>query len=164
MRVDGDPRGAPDGGLTAMKVDVLADTGAYGNHSIGVMFHGCAESISLYRCPVKRVDAEVVYTNNVPSGAFRGYGLGQVILGVESAMDDLALELGIDPFELRRINSVRPGDPLLTRTPSPSRIWSTAATASTSAWIWPRPALRRGNGVPPPAGEQWQVGEGMAWR
>src|SRR6185437_11503371 len=69
-----------DGRLTAMKIDVLADTGAYGNHAIGVMFHSCAESISLYNCPVKRVDAEVVYTNNTPSGAFRGYGLGQVIL------------------------------------------------------------------------------------
>ena len=80
-----------DGTLTAMKVDVLSDAGAYGNHSRGVLFHGCAESISLYNAPAKRVDAEAVYTNNVPSGAFRGYGLGQVILGVESAMDELAL-------------------------------------------------------------------------
>ena len=93
---------------------MLSDTGAYGNHAIGVMFHGCAESINVYRCPVKRVDAEVVYTNNVPSGAFRGYGLGQVILGVESAMDMLAERLDMDPFDLRRLNVVREGDPLLT--------------------------------------------------
>ena len=66
-----------DGRLTAMKIDVLSDTGAYGNHAIGVLFHGCSESISLYNCPVKRLDAEAVYTNNTPSGAFRGYGLGQ---------------------------------------------------------------------------------------
>ena len=122
-----------------MKVDVLSDTGAYGNHSIGVLFHGCAESISLYNCPVKRVDAEVVYTNNVPSGAFRGYGLGQVILGIESALDELAIELGIDPFELRRINAVaRRRSAARRRTPSPRPTWSTAATGSTSASTWPR--------------------------
>lgn len=65
-----------DGRLTAMKLDVLSDTGAYGNHSRGVLFHAVAESVSVYNCPVKHLDAEVVYTNNVPSGAFRGYGLG----------------------------------------------------------------------------------------
>ena len=68
--------------------------------------------MAVYRCPTKRIDAEAVYTNNVPSGAFRGYGLGQVILGVESAMDLLAQELDIDPFELRRLNVVQEGDPL----------------------------------------------------
>ena len=96
FRVKVDLGADADGTLTAMKVDVLSDTGAYGNHAIGVMFHSCAESVSVYTCPVKRVDAEVVYTNN-PVGAFRGYGLGQVIFGIESAMDELALKLGINP-------------------------------------------------------------------
>ena len=99
-----------DGMLTAMQIDLLSDTGAYGNHSRGVMFHSLAESTTIYRVPLKRVDAEVVYTNNIPSGAFRGYGLGQVVLGVESAMDMLAERLDIDPFDLRRINAIRPGD------------------------------------------------------
>ncbi|WP_348523421.1 molybdopterin cofactor-binding domain-containing protein [Demequina litorisediminis] len=81
-----------DGRLTALHLDVLSDTGAYGNHAIGVMFHGCSESIAVYRAPVKRLDAEAVYTNNVPSGAFRGYGLGQVIFAIESVLDDLALQ------------------------------------------------------------------------
>ena len=98
MRVTVSLGAGRDGVLTAMKIDVLSDTGAYGNHSLGVLFHGCAESISLYRCPVKRLDAEVVYTNNTRSGAFRGYGLGQVIFGIESAMDELAIRLGIDPL------------------------------------------------------------------
>src|SRR4029453_7117707 len=99
--------GADDEGtLTAMAVDVLSDTGAYGNHGPGVMFHGCHESVAAYRCANKRVDAEAAYTNNLPSGAFRGYGLGQVIFAIESAMDDLARELGIDPFELRRRNVI----------------------------------------------------------
>ncbi len=102
-----------DGVLTAMKLDELMDTGAYGNHGIGVMFHSLGESLAVYRCANKRVDAESVYTNNLPSGAFRGYGLGQVIFAVESAMDDLARAVGIDPFELRRRNVIVPGDPML---------------------------------------------------
>ena len=151
-----------DGTLTAMKIDVLSDTGAYGNHAIGVMFHGCAESISLYKSPVKRLDAEVVYTNNVPSGAFRGYGLGQVILGVESAMDELALALGIDPFELRRINAVEDGDPLLVVHPHPEEDLVYGSYGLDQCLDLAQVALRRGNGVAAPVGEHWKVGEGMA--
>ncbi|MCU1514221.1 MAG: aldehyde oxidase [Microbacteriaceae bacterium] len=103
--------------LTAIKVDELMDTGAYGNHGIGVMFHSVHESISVYRCENKRVDAESVYTNNLPSGAFRGYGLGQVVFAIESALDDLARTLDIDPFELRRLNAVRPGEPMYVTQP-----------------------------------------------
>ena len=77
------------------------------------MFHGCGESLAVYRCANKRVDAQAVYTNNLPSGAFRGYGLGQMIFAVESALDELARQLGIDPFELRRRNVVVPGDPFV---------------------------------------------------
>jgi CO/xanthine dehydrogenase Mo-binding subunit/aerobic-type carbon monoxide dehydrogenase small subunit (CoxS/CutS family) len=102
-----------DGTLTAMHVDQTMDTGAYGNHGIGVMFHSVSESVAVYRCPVKRVDAESVYTNNLPSGAFRGYGLGQVVFAIESAMDELARRLDIDPVEMRRRNVVVPGDPLV---------------------------------------------------
>jgi putative selenate reductase molybdopterin-binding subunit len=96
-----------------LAVDELVDTGAYGNHGIGVMYHSVHESISVYRCANKRVDAESVYTNNLPSGAFRGYGLGQVIFAIESAMDELARTLGMDPFELRRRNVVVPGDDMV---------------------------------------------------
>ena len=69
-----------EGVLTAMDVDVLSDTGAYGNHGPGVMFHGSHESLAIYRAPNRRVNTEAVYTNNPPSGAFRGYGLGAVRL------------------------------------------------------------------------------------
>ena len=113
MQVTVDVAADTDGVLTALSVDVLADTGAYGNHAMGVLFHSVAESIALYRVANKRVDARSVYTNNLPSGAFRGYGLGQVIFAIESALDELARRLGISPFELRRRNVVRPGDPLL---------------------------------------------------
>ncbi len=118
MRVAVELGADTEGVLTAMKVDVLTDTGAYGNHAPGVMFHGCHESVALYRCANKRVDAEAVYTNTVPSGAFRGYGLGQVIFGIESALDELARELGISPFELRRRNVVVPGDDFVVNGPA----------------------------------------------
>ncbi|OMQ14303.1 hypothetical protein A7K94_0217585 [Modestobacter sp. VKM Ac-2676] len=77
------------------------------------MYHGVHESVAVYRAPNKRVDAEAVYTNNPPSGAFRGYGLGQVVFAIESALDELARQVGISPFDLRRRNVVVPGDPFV---------------------------------------------------
>jgi putative selenate reductase molybdopterin-binding subunit len=103
----------PNGTLVAVQLQVVSDTGAYGNHAPGVLFHGCNESISVYRCPSKRVDGYAVYTNTLPSGAFRGYGLSQLIFAVESAMDDLARDLGLDPIAFRELNIVRPGDPMV---------------------------------------------------
>lgn len=149
------------GTLTAMKLDVLSDTGAYGNHAIGVLFHSCAESTTLYRVPVKWIDAEAVYTNNPPSGAFRGYGLGQVVFAVESALDALAVELGIDPFDLRRINAVREGDPLHPDDDEKYEedlIWGSYGLDQCLDLA--QNALERGNGVDAPEG--WLVGEGMA--
>jgi putative selenate reductase molybdopterin-binding subunit len=102
-----------NGRLTALQLDVLSNTGAYGNHGAPVLFHGCGESIGVYNCPNKKVDAVVAYTNTVPAGAFRGYGLPQTLFAVEAAIDELAKQLGIDPFEMRRRNVVKPGDPML---------------------------------------------------
>lgn len=154
--------GADAGGtLTAMKLDVLSDTGAYGNHAIGVLFHSCAESTTLYRVPVKWIDAEAVYTNNPPSGAFRGYGLGQVVFAVESALDALAERLDIDPFDLRRINAVKEGDRLHPDDDEKYEedlIWGSYGLDQCLDLA--QNALRRGNGVEAPAG--WVVGEGMA--
>ncbi|WP_446225391.1 molybdopterin-dependent oxidoreductase [Nocardia sp. IBHARD005] len=148
------------GMLTALSVDVLTDSGAYGNHSAGVMFHSVGESVAVYRCPNKRVDAQAVYTNNVPSGAFRGYGLGQVIFGVESAIDELARELGIDPFEFRRRNVVNPGDQFTGAEIDESDL-TFGSYGLDQCLDTAQQALRRGNGVAAP-GPQWQVGEGMA--
>jgi putative selenate reductase molybdopterin-binding subunit len=102
-----------DGTLTALQINVLSNTGAYGNHAGPVLFHACGESISVYNCPNKKVDAVVTYTNTVPAGAFRGYGLPQTQFAVEAAIDELARRLGINPFEFRRRNIVKPGDPML---------------------------------------------------
>ncbi|HET6734157.1 molybdopterin-dependent oxidoreductase [Mycobacterium sp.] len=161
FRVDVTAAAGADGVLTALAVDVLTDAGAYGNHSPGVMFHSCGESISVYRCANKRVDAQTVYTNNLPSGAFRGYGLGQVIFAVESALDELAARLGVDPFELRRQNVIVPGDVFVD-----SHVLEDDLTFGSygldQCLDLAEAALARGNGVAAPDGAQWRVGEGMA--
>ena len=102
-----------DGRLTAIAMRMLSNTGAYGNHGPGVMFHGAGEAVALYRCPNKKVDALAVYTNTLPAGAFRGYGLSQTNFAIESAIDEVAARLGLDPFAFRRLNVVVPGDPMI---------------------------------------------------
>jgi putative selenate reductase molybdopterin-binding subunit len=102
-----------DGRLTALSLHVVSDTGAYGNHAGGVLFHGVGESVAIYRCPNKKVEGYAVYTNNPPSGAFRGYGLSQTSFAVESAIDELARKLAIDPIAFRRLNLVTPDDDII---------------------------------------------------
>jgi CO/xanthine dehydrogenase Mo-binding subunit len=102
-----------DGRLTALQLDVLSNTGAYGNHAGPVLFHAVGECLGVYNCANKKVDAVASYTNTVPAGAFRGYGLPQALIAVEAAIDELAKQLGITPFEMRRRNVVKPGDPML---------------------------------------------------
>jgi putative selenate reductase molybdopterin-binding subunit len=112
MRVTVKAGADSSGKLTALQLDVLSNTGAYGNHAGPVLFHSCDGSIGVYNCPNKKVDAVVAYTNTVPAGAFRGYGLPQTLFAVEAAIDELAKQLGINPFEIRRRNVVKPGDPM----------------------------------------------------
>jgi CO/xanthine dehydrogenase Mo-binding subunit/aerobic-type carbon monoxide dehydrogenase small subunit (CoxS/CutS family) len=107
-----------DGKLTALQLDVLSNTGAYGNHAGPVLFHAVSECIAVYNCPNKKVDAVAAYTNTMPAGAFRGYGLPQTLFAVEAAIDELARQLGINPFDFRRRNVVKPGDPMLSPPPS----------------------------------------------
>jgi CO/xanthine dehydrogenase Mo-binding subunit len=102
-----------------------------------------------------------VYTNNLPSGAFRGYGLGQIIFAVESALDELAERLGIDPFDLRRRNVVVPGDAF-----TDSHVADDDLTFGSygldQCLDLTQQALSTGNGVAAPDGPQWRLGEGMA--
>jgi CO/xanthine dehydrogenase Mo-binding subunit/aerobic-type carbon monoxide dehydrogenase small subunit (CoxS/CutS family) len=101
-----------DGTLTAFEFRNVSNTGAYGNHGGETLFAGGA-ALMQYRCPNKKFDGYSVYTNTVPSGALRGYGMTQPSFAVESAMTELAIALSIDPLELRRRNVIRPGDALL---------------------------------------------------
>lgn len=162
-----------DGTLTALHLDLLSDTGAYGNHGPGVMFHSTGESLAVYRCANKKVDAAVVYTHTVPSGAFRGYGLSQSVFAVESALDELARGLGMDPLDLRRRNVVRPGDPLVSSSPVPEEDVHIGSYGLDQCLTLTEEALARGrerdraeHGTAADGsvdlGPGWGVGEGVA--
>jgi CO/xanthine dehydrogenase Mo-binding subunit len=148
-----------DGTLTGLALDVTADTGAYGNHGPGVLFHAVEEAVTIYRCPNKRVDARAVYTNTLPAGAFRGYGLSQTVFAVESAIDELARSLGIDPAELRRRNLIRAGDDLVNGSGEAADI-STASIGVFDCLDLVEKALASGRGLAAPDG--WATGTGIA--
>lgn len=96
-----------EGNIRAIDLYTLSNTGAYGEHgptTVGLSGH---KSISLYG-PLKasRFTAEVVYTNTMSAGAYRGYGATQGIFALESAMDELAAKMDMDPMKLREINII----------------------------------------------------------
>src|SRR5258708_24696861 len=82
-----------NGKLTALQLDVLSNTGAYGNHGPPVLFHACGESPGVSNCPNKKVDATVAYTNTVPAVAFPGDDLPPNPIAVEAATPESAKEL-----------------------------------------------------------------------
>ena len=100
-----------DGIIQAIDVYTLSNTGAYGEHgptTVGLSGH---KSIPLYGTPrAHRFAYDVVYTNVMSAGAYRGYGATQGIFAVESAVNQLAEKLHMDPVELRLKNVVRQGD------------------------------------------------------
>ena len=150
-----------DGRLSAISVRIVSNTGAYGNHGPAVMYHACGESIALYDCPNKRVDAYAVYTNTVPAGALRGYGLSQLVFAVDSAVDELARMIDADPLGFRAANVIGPDSVMrsIQSAPPDVQIGSYGLDQCLEAV---RESLASGRGVPAPAGEGWQVGEGVA--
>jgi CO/xanthine dehydrogenase Mo-binding subunit len=151
-----------DGTLTALRLDITSDTGAYGNHAPGVLFHACEESVTAYRCANKRVDARAVCTNTVPAGGFRGYGMSQAAFAVESALDELARRLGLEPAEFRRRNLIRAGDTLVNGSGEPAGI-STAVVGWAECLDLVEKALASGRGAPAPTvADGWMTGQGIA--
>ena len=154
MRVTVTLGARPDGVLTAMHLRVVSNAGAYGNHSPGVLFHGCGECHEVYRCPNKQIDGYAVYTNTLPSGAFRGYGLSQTIFAVESAMDELAAKLRLDPFEIRRRNMIG----------AAAQMHGDVQMGSyglAECLDLVQQSLQKSLEIPPP-GDGWQTGQGIA--
>jgi xanthine dehydrogenase molybdenum-binding subunit len=98
-----------DGRLVAVEAELLGDTGAYASLGEKVMTRATTHAAGPYQVPHVKIDCYAMYTNNPPAGAFRGFGVTQSCFAVESNMDILAEELGIDPFELRRVNALRVG-------------------------------------------------------
>ncbi|MFD7503167.1 molybdopterin-dependent oxidoreductase [Streptomyces sp. NPDC059850] len=148
-----------DGTLTALQVRNVSNTGAYGNHGGETLYAGGA-SVMIYRCPHKKYDAFSVYTNTVPSGALRGYGMTQPAFAVESAMDELARALHIDPLELRRRNVVRPGDPLLALHEGPDDVRFTEDGLVKCLDLVGEGLARTADDPPP--GPGWLLGSGVA--
>ena len=100
-----------DGRIRAIDLYTLSNTGAYGEHgttTVGLSGH---KAIPLYTCGCEatRFSCDVVYTNVQAAGAYRGYGATQGIFALESAVNELAEKLKIDPVELRMKNIVREG-------------------------------------------------------
>ena len=100
-----------DGIVRGIDLHTLSNTGAYGEHgptTVGLSGH---KSIPLYgKAEAFRFVSDVVYTNHMSAGAYRGYGATQGLFAVESAVNELADKLGIDPFVIRQRNIVREGD------------------------------------------------------
>jgi CO/xanthine dehydrogenase Mo-binding subunit/aerobic-type carbon monoxide dehydrogenase small subunit (CoxS/CutS family) len=148
-----------DGTLTALSYRNVSNTGAYGNHGGETLFAAGA-AIALYRCPNKSFDAWSVYTNTVPSGALRGYGMTQPAYAVECAIHELAVKLGMDPMEVRRRNVIRPGDRLLALGDHPEDVEFTEDGVMQCIDIVDD-ALRRDDGDHG-LGEDWLIGAGAA--
>jgi putative selenate reductase molybdopterin-binding subunit len=148
-----------DGMLTAFEYRNVSNTGAYGNHGGETLFAGGA-AVAQYRCPNKKFDGYSVYTNTVPSGALRGYGMTQPTFAVESAMDELAIMLDMDPLELRRRNVVRPGDSLVSMGEHPDDVCFTEDGLLTCIDLVDTAVRNHPNGQD--LGADWLVGIGTA--
>jgi selenium-dependent xanthine dehydrogenase len=98
-----------DGTLVAVQAELTGDAGAYASLSTHVLTRATTHATGPYQVPHAWIDCYAMYTNNPPAGAFRGFGVTQSAFAVESNMDVLAHELGMDSFELRRKNALRVG-------------------------------------------------------
>ncbi|MCB2224021.1 MAG: molybdopterin-dependent oxidoreductase [Actinobacteria bacterium] len=99
-----------DGVLKAIEMEAIQNTGAYGTHSLTVLSNAGSKTIPLYnKAPHIKFYGKSVYTNMPVGGAYRGYGATQSYFALETAMDQVAERLGMDPIELRRRNHIDVG-------------------------------------------------------
>ncbi len=98
-----------DGILHAMQAKVVSDTGAYGSLGGPVLQRACTHLGGPYHYTNVDIVGDAVYTNNPPAGAFRGFGVTQSAAAIEPLLNELARKVGIDAFEIRYRNAIRPG-------------------------------------------------------
>jgi len=101
-----------DGQLTAIDMQVRANTGPYGNHCLTVPMNACSKSLPLILCDNVKFDVTVYYSNIFPTGAYQGYGAPQGSFALQTALAELAQEIGIDHAELLEKNRVTQGSVL----------------------------------------------------
>jgi len=100
---------ARDGRIRALAMKMISDGGAYGLSTEGVMRKAAILAAGPYAIANVKIDTYGIYTNNTPSGAFRSFGALQAQFATESHLDICAEKLGLDPFEIRRLNAMRDG-------------------------------------------------------
>ncbi len=139
-----------DGRIVAQETDILADAGAYASTSAYVVNSTVLACSGPYEVPNVKIDARAVYTNNPPSGAFRGFGIPQGVLMAELQTARLAEKLGMDPVDVRMRNFLKPESVthLMSEMPAGLRAKETLEAAALSAgWRndqggWARPEIR----------------------
>jgi selenium-dependent xanthine dehydrogenase len=97
-----------DGTITAAQTELFGDTGAYASLGTKVMGRATTHSTGPYIVPNVKIDCYAMYTNNPPSGAFRGFGALQAAFAIECMVDQVAEKMGLDPIEFRWMNALRP--------------------------------------------------------
>ncbi len=113
-RIWAEHRATRDGRLVNVRMRILLDGGAYASSSTAVCANACAFACGPYRVDNALIEGTVVYSNNPPCGAMRGFGAVQTCFASEAQMDRLAAALDIDPVELRLLNALETGDVLPT--------------------------------------------------
>ncbi|MBI2958689.1 MAG: selenium-dependent xanthine dehydrogenase [Betaproteobacteria bacterium] len=103
-----------EGRLTAAKVSILGDSGAYASVGGKVLERAAGHACGPYRVPAVAIESTAVYTNNPPCGAMRGFGVNQASFAIEGCLDLLAAKVGIDGWEMRWRNLLRVGDAFTT--------------------------------------------------
>jgi selenium-dependent xanthine dehydrogenase len=103
-----------NGCLTAVRARVVGDTGAYASVGAKVLERAAGHACGPYRVPNVDVEARTVYTNNPPSGAMRGFGVPQAAFAIETMLNLLAQRVGLDGYDIRERNVLRPGDAFAT--------------------------------------------------
>ena len=152
-RIWAEHRATAAGQLVSVRMRILLDGGAYASSSEAVISNACSFAVGPYAVENVLVDGLVVYTNNPPCGAMRGFGAVQTCFAAEAQMDRLAAALGIDPVELRLLNALEPGGKLATgqviagSLPTKEVIRRTAALAVPEPEALPRDAIRLPGGA-----------------
>jgi len=113
---------AKTGKITAAEIEIIADGGAYASSSEAVVGSAATLAAGPYFIPNIKIDACAVYTNHIPSGAFRGFGSPQVTFAAEMQINKLAEKLGLDPVEMRMRNVIREGKLSAVDSPLPQGI------------------------------------------
>jgi CO/xanthine dehydrogenase Mo-binding subunit len=145
------------GRLLAAEVELIQDGGAYAYTSTKVLGNATLLCTGPYDIPNVKVDAYSVYTNNIPGGAFRGFGGPQAAFAAETQMNLLAEALGIDPVEIRRRNVLGEGGILSVGTPLPKGVSIgkvVEACAEAAGWThshgeWRRPESKTASSSQP---------------